>query len=88
MSVVFKVLTIRQRSDRGRYRAGFLPHRDGFGHGVDVVVVLVLGAVVHGASEGINAAVVVRVLGRRGYVRLQWAGAADLQAKHSIGLFK
>lgn len=79
---------MESRSDRGRSRAGFLPHGDGFGHGVDVVVVLVLGAVVHGASEGINAAVVVCVLGRRGYLRLQWAGAADLHAEHSGGLVR
>lgn len=67
----------------GGPQARFLPNRDGFGHGVNVVVVLVLGAVVHGASEGIHAAVVVCVLGRRSYVRLHWACAADLSAEHS-----
>lgn len=48
---------------------------------------LVLGAVVHGASEGIHTAVVVCVLGLGGYMRLQWAGAAALHTEHSSELF-
>lgn len=85
---VFKVPKVKRRSDRGGSRAGFSPHGDGFGHGVDVVVVLVLGALVHGASEGIHAAVVVCVLGRRRYLRLQRAGAAHLHVQHSSGSFR
>lgn len=82
-----KVPTINRRPDHGPSLVWFLPHRDGFGHGVDVVVVLVLGAVVHGASEGIHTAVVVCVLGLGGYMRLQWAGAAALHTEHSSVLF-
>ena len=45
---------------------GVSPDGDGLGHGVDVVG-LVLGALVHGACEGVQPAVLVRVLGVRGH---------------------
>lgn len=48
---------------------------------------LVLGAVIHGASEGIHTAVMVCVLGLGGDVRLQWAGTAALHTEHSSALF-
>ena len=44
--------------------AGVSPDGDGLGHSVDVVG-LVLGALVHGAREGVQAAVLVHVLGLR-----------------------
>lgn len=81
VSVVFKdKVKVKRRSDQGGLFR-LLPNRDGFGHSVDIVVVLVLGALVHGAGEGIYAAVVVRVLGRCRYVRLEWAGASHLNTE-------
>lgn len=75
--VVFLDLTFNRRINYPLIRPGPLPHGDGLGHCVNVIV-LVFGAVVHGAREGIDTAVVVCVLGLGGYVRLQWAGAAGL----------
>lgn len=73
----FLDLTFNRRINYPLVRPGPLPHGDGLGHCINVIV-LVFGAVVHGACEGIYTAVVVCVLGLGWYVRLQWAGAAGL----------
>lgn len=54
-----------------------LPHGDGLGNSVDVVV-LVFGTVVHSACESVQTAVMVRVLGLWGNLRLYWTGAPTL----------
>lgn len=58
-------------------RVVLLPHRDGLGNGVDVIL-LVFGAVIHSACEGVHAAVVVRVLRLWGDLRLYCSGGWTL----------